>query len=231
MHAQEKLAAGSLVDRVALGARTELGAQGEQLLVLGAAAHQGFAEATVQAVSEVVGREGGELREEGGVADDSRKEVSLALEPSLQHARRRLVGQVDARLPRRSRGREAREGLARQVEPVCEQPERILPLGGVLHAREDLAGADEGLLPVVRPLELDPHAVLDVALGPAEARRERVRASAGSSPFGSATTRTSNPCRTASSMPRSVASWPAASASKQRKTRLVSRPSSRSWPR
>ena len=50
--------------------------------------------------------------------------------------------------------------------------------------------------------------------------------SAGSVPRGSATTWTLKPCASARSIPRSVASCPAASASKQRKSRRVSRASS-----
>ena len=60
------------------------------------------------------------------------------------------------------------ERLPRQVERVGEQPQRVLALRRVLHLREHLAGADERLLPVGRALELEPHAVDDIARRAAE---------------------------------------------------------------
>ena len=64
--------------------------------------------------------------------------------------------------------REAGLRLLGQVEPVGREPNRVLALRRVLEAREHLAHADEGLLPVGRPLDLEPHAVGEVALRPAE---------------------------------------------------------------
>jgi hypothetical protein len=49
-----------------------------------------------------------------------------------------------------------------------EDPERRLPLRRVLEAGQDLAYAHESLLPVRRPLDLEAHAVAEVALGPGD---------------------------------------------------------------
>ena len=72
---------------------------------------------------------------------------------------------AEARPASVSRGRSRRSARSRNA---------LLALRRVLGAGEDLACPDECLLPVVRPLELDPDAVVDVALGGAESARERV---------------------------------------------------------
>ena len=64
-----------------------------------------------------------------------------------------------------ARRREAGQRLARQVEPVRQQSQCLLTLGRVLGLREHLARANERLLPIGRALDLEPHAIDEVALG------------------------------------------------------------------
>ena len=110
-----------------------------------------------------------------GFRDDCREQLPLPLEPRLEEPRRRLLRarRAGPRRPRTGR-REAGERLAREVEPIGEEPQRLLALGRVLRLGEDLARPNERLLPVVRPLEDDPDAVVEVALGGPEPPGERV---------------------------------------------------------
>ena len=98
------------------------------------------------------------------------------------------------------------ERLAREVEPVGNEPKRLLALGRVLRLREHLARADEALLSVRRAIELEPDAVEEIALGAAETLLEPLGRVRRVLPRGSVTTLTSNPCAAASSIPRRVAS-------------------------
>ena len=68
-----------------------------------------------------------------------------------------------------------RQRLLRQVEPVGDEPDRFLPLGRVLRPGEDLAHTEPRLLPVTGTLDLDPDAVVQVALGARETVLERLR--------------------------------------------------------
>ena len=61
---QQELLAGALVELVAISARPELGAQGDQLLVLGRPGDEHLAEAPVERVVEVLRRESRELGHE-----------------------------------------------------------------------------------------------------------------------------------------------------------------------
>ena len=61
-------------------------------------------------------------------------------------------------------GRDSGERLARQVEPIGDEPKRLLTLRGVLRLGEDLAGTHEPLLAVGGAVELEPDAVVQVAL-------------------------------------------------------------------
>ena len=88
----------------------------------------------------------------------------LALEPvaCFQKSRRDRAGLTCS--PRREPGL----GLLRQVEPVGRESHRILSFGRVLEARQHLAHANEGLLPVRRALDFEADSVDEVALGAAE---------------------------------------------------------------
>ena len=74
----------------------------------------------------------------------------------------RSDGGGSARRP--TRRRDAGERLPRQVEPVGHETQGLLALGRVLGLREDLPGAHERLLPVGGALELQPHAIVQIAL-------------------------------------------------------------------
>src|SRR5918994_2142309 len=52
-------------------------------------AEEEVAESPVHRIVEVVGRERGELGQQGRVADDGGEEIALTLHPCLEHARRR----------------------------------------------------------------------------------------------------------------------------------------------
>ena len=133
---------------------------------------EGVAKAPVERFVEVLRRERRELGDERRVAYDGGEEVPLSLEPGLEEAGRRC--RRDRRRPGRPRGSKPRECLSGKIEPVGEEPQRLLPLGGVLDGSEDLAGPHERLLPVVRPLERDADAIVEVALGRPQAPRERL---------------------------------------------------------
>ena len=180
------------------------------------------------AVVEVVGRQRGELgdaatgcgrppragsRSRWSPASRSRGVVAVRTGGRA----RGTVRPARGRRASRAAGRAGRRGAAAPPGAPASPPPR---------ARISRARTNASCRSAVA-LELDPDPVVEVALRRAEPPRERVGRVGGSSPFGSATTRTSNPCFTASSIPRRVASCPAASASKQRKRRFVSRPSSR----
>ena len=105
---------------------------------------------------------------------DARSEnAALELLALLEHRRRELDGCGPAAVLRLRP--QPGQRLPRQVERVCEQPQRVLALGGVLDLREHLARPHERLLAIRRPLELEPHAMDDVARSSAqpllEARR------------------------------------------------------------
>ena len=188
-----------------------------------AARHERRAEAAVDLHVEVLRRQLGEEADERGVRDASRERV--ALEPSARIEKTRSVGRRGGLRPS-PRRRETRDGLLRQVEPVLQEPERLLALGRVLGPRRG---------PRARARTPPGDRTRDRARAAPDRRcssRPRGRrssnpsgASAGSCPGGSATTRTSKPRAVASSIPRSVASCPAASASKQRKSFRVVRSS------
>ena len=118
--------------------------------------------------------------------------------------------------------------LARQTEQVVREPPRLVPLGRVGGPRNVLDAQNACCLSRARVAARAARDARDTA-GAREPLLESRGIVGRILPGGSATTRTSKPCATASSIPRSVASSPAASASKQRKSRCVSRSSSRSW--
>ena len=130
--------------------------------------------------------------------EEFRREGRLGPRPPLRGTRPACV----------SRGRSRRSATRRSA--CCRSGESS-------NRPSDLARVNKGLLAIGRPVELEPHAVEDVALRlwRAAARSRRLRR-LGRVPAGRATMRTSNPCPAARSIPRSVAASPAASASKQR---------------
>ena len=156
------------------------------------------AEAAMELGIEVLGRDLREELDEPRMRDARSERVPLEPLALLEQLRRELLGERPDAALRRQPG----ERLLRQAQPAGEQPQRVLPLGRVLVPLQDLADPHERLLAVGRAVELEPHAVDDVALRPAEPRLEPGGASAGSWPFGSVTTRTSNPSEVASSIPR-----------------------------
>ena len=173
--AEQKLSAHPLVDRVAVGASAELGAQGDELRVLPSPPFTRRSRnrrwrpsakwSGVSAASS--GRSDGFLTT---AASRSRSRCSPAPRTrgvDVVRQRRRGGG-------RGPRGRETGERLARKIETIGEEPQGVLALGRVLGARENLPRTHERLLAVVRPLELDPDAVVDVALGGTEPTCERV---------------------------------------------------------
>ena len=216
----------SLVDSLARDAGVELGVQADELAVVARRLEQ-LARGTGggSPTSKCSGRELGRAAAAapGGRRTPPARRARAARRSRASSARRSWVS-VRAPALRRQPG----QRLLRQVEPVGERGAARPAAPGESSLRcEDLARADERLLTVA-------------ACGRARAARGRrgssrrrasrsskpSGASAGSCPCGSVTTRTSNPCDVASSIPRSVASSPAASASKQRKMRRVSRCSS-----
>ena len=76
---------------------------------------------------------------------------------------------------RPARGRQPHERLLGQVEPVGEQAQRLLTLRRVLRLRQNLARPHETLLPIRRAIELEPHAVKEIALRPDQPLLEPVR--------------------------------------------------------
>ena len=99
--------------------------------------------------------------------------------------------------------RDPRERLARQVEPVGDEAQRLLALGRVFGLGENLTGAHESLLPVARSIQLESHAVVEVALRLRRAAaRIRSDCRRDPGPRGSTTMRISKPCACARSMPR-----------------------------
>ena len=114
---------------------------------------------------------------------------------------------------RRDQPRERLRGRSRRSTTSAE---RVVPFRRAVFVDQELPHGLERLPRVARPVEDQPRPVEEVALRAGEPVLEPRGASAGSCPGGSVTTRTSKPCAVASSMPRSVASCPAASASKQR---------------
>ena len=73
VHPQQKLLAGALVELVAIRARAELGAQGDELLVLGRPGDEHLAKPPMERVVEVLRRQRGELGNERRMADDRRE--------------------------------------------------------------------------------------------------------------------------------------------------------------
>ena len=149
-----------------------------------------------------------------------------ALEPlaGLQKARRDHADGARSRA-----GCESRLRLRRQVEQIGRETPRVEMLGESGCAPQERLDRRERRVAVGRLAMQQAHAVNRIADGTGELPLERSRIVGG---IGTGLERddfTSKPCATASSIPRSVASWPAASASKQRKSRFVSRASSRSW--
>ena len=171
---QHELAPGSLVERVAFGTRAELGAQRDELLVLGRPETRSSRKRRCSASSKWSGVSAASSSSEGRVADDRREQVALALEARLEQPRRRAVRpRADAARERAgaspasvSRGRSSRSASRRSAS--CRSGESSA-------VGEDLPRANERLLPVVGALEHDPHAVVEVALRVPEPRGERVR--------------------------------------------------------
>src|SRR5438093_8866219 len=91
--------------------------------------------------------------------------VTLEAVASVQNLRRNNRGCCTT-APRR----ESRLQLLREVEPIGGQAQRVLSLRRVLELRQNLAHAHERFLPVARALDLEPHTVDEIALGPAEQR-------------------------------------------------------------
>jgi hypothetical protein len=98
----------------------------------------------------------------------------LALETltGVQDARRRL--RAVACCARLGRG-QAPQRLLRQVEAVGEQPQGLLALRRVLGLCEHFTSANEAFLPIGCALDLEPHAVEEVALGSLEPELEATR--------------------------------------------------------
>ena len=75
--AKDQLGAGSLVDRVPLGSRSQLGAQRDQLVVLTGPVDEHGPEATMEVVVEVLGSERLKLADELGVRHHRSERVAL----------------------------------------------------------------------------------------------------------------------------------------------------------
>ena len=133
--------------------------------------HELVAQAAVERVGEVIGRESGERLDERGVAGHGCERISLEPQAGLEDARR--LGRPRS-LRRHAGSRDTGERLARQLEPVGHEAERVLPLGRVLETLEQLSRPEVRLVPVDRAIELDPHAVVEVALGTTQSLREPV---------------------------------------------------------
>ncbi len=91
--------------------------------------------------------------------------ISLEPIPTTQEARGILGRSRPATLLRWS---EPAERLLREVEPIGEQAQRFLALRRVLGLRQDFTRADESLLTIRGPIELESHAIEQVALGQRE---------------------------------------------------------------
>src|SRR5436309_5399727 len=78
-------------------------------------------------------------------------------------------------MPARARDRDPRERLARKVESIREQPQCLLALGRILDPAQHLTCSYEGLLPIGGSVELEPHAIDDVALRSCESLFEAFR--------------------------------------------------------
>ena len=215
--AQQQLLGRLLVDPLGGRARVELGQQRNELIVRPRLARAG-------------------AREPGGAA---RRRSGRA---RARRAARAAAGCADAR-PRAHRARAGRPPRAASASDLpgrrarlCRGDEAGLrlawagragrrraatPPGARANPRnraQDLLHADEGLLPVGRALELEPHAV-----GRRSSPARRAAASNRSASVGRVASRAAarrrgrrTPAPAASSIPRSVAASPAASASKQR---------------
>src|SRR5215468_4800036 len=92
---------------------------------------------------------------------DTGERIALQAVAGLEQLRRDLRRRAPSPAPRH----EAGLGLARQVETVGDEPQRLLALGRVLEPGQDLARVNESLLTVGGPLELEPDTVENVALG------------------------------------------------------------------
>src|SRR3954447_20239549 len=97
--------------------------------------------------------------------------VPLEARARVQETRRHPPGRRCRADPRREPGLR----LLRQVEPVGSEADRLLPLWRVLEPGEHLADADEPVLAVGGPFDLDSCAVEQVALGRAEPLLETLR--------------------------------------------------------
>src|SRR5437763_16212194 len=94
---------------------------------------------------------------------DARERIPLEPEALLEQPRADL-----ARRAATPAGGEAGLRLLRQVEPVGRETHSVLPLGRVLEARQHFAYPHERLLPVRGALDLEAHAIGEIALRPAE---------------------------------------------------------------
>ena len=74
-----------------------------------------------------------------------------------------------------TRGRQPGERLPGKIEPVGEQAESLLPLGRVLGLGHDLPHPNEAFLAIGGTIELEPHAVEEIALRSGQAVLEAVR--------------------------------------------------------
>ena len=132
MQVQQQLFGRRLVDAPGVGSGVELGQQLDQIAVCLAGFEQVLARAAVQIRIEVLGRQPGEQLAELGVRRRSGQGIALQPVTCLEELRRDRWPVGLAAAP----GNEAGLGFPRQVEPVGDQPLRLLTLGGVVEPGE-----------------------------------------------------------------------------------------------
>ena len=125
--------------------------------------------------------------------DDRGERLALEPDAGVEQLPRLPASPRPSRRPAPAR---SRESVSRgRSSRSASEAEGLLALGRVLGRGEDLAGADERLLPVGGALDLEPDAVVEVALRLAEPLLEPVRCvGRDPAPRGSTTTRISKPC-------------------------------------
>ena len=99
---------------------------GDPVITPALIAEHGLTTDEYQRVVEMLGCERCELIEQRGVPHDRGEQVALSLDARLEQPWRRRRRRASG--PPRSRRSEARERLSREIEPVGDEPARLLAL-------------------------------------------------------------------------------------------------------